>query len=420
MTIDDNVKYIYKGTTPVNEIYQGSILVWPTSPQRDYSQEYLTFEILTGGTISFRYVVWEGASYAKTIYYSLDSGSTWTSWTNSSTGTPISVQAGDVVMVKGNNSAYGEEYKVAYITSTASFNVYGNIMSLVGGDNFTGITALTTDYTFRNLFATSKVVSASNLVLPARTLSDNCYYGLFSGCLYLESAPKLPATSLTSFCYAYMFRNCSSLRAAPRLPATSLAVSCYEEMFFGCDSLTTAPALPATGLNAECYSKMFQGCIGLTSAPALPAETLAIGCYQYMFGSCRSLSAAPELPATTMEYGCYRAMFVNCVSLTTSPDLYADTLAGFCYAQMFQGCTGIETAPELLVATLEDGCYQDMFKGFSNLNYIKCLATSFGTLSTSGWVDGVAASGTFVKDPTASWSTSIAGIPTGWTVVDNE
>jgi hypothetical protein len=63
-----------------------------------------------------------------------------------------------------------------------------------------------------------------------------------------------------------------------------------------------------------------------------------------------------------------------------------------------------------------------MFYNCTNLNYIKCLATDISASNcTSNWVNGVAASGTFVKDPnitTSTWETGANGIPSGWTVQD--
>ena len=60
-----------------------------------------------------------------------------------------------------------------------------------------------------------------------------------------------------------------------------------------------------------------------------------------------------------------------------------------------------------------------MFYGCSSLNYIKCLATDItGSYTTTSWVYGVAATGTFVKDASMTgWTVdSVNGIPSGWTV----
>ena len=173
-------------------------------------------------------------------------------------------------------------------------------------------------------------------------------------------------------------------------------------------------------LKKYCGYRLFYGCTGLTTSPELPATTLANVCYGSMFYGCSSLTTAPELPATTLTVYCYAYMFYGCSSLTQAPELPATTLANYCYNCMFQNCTSITTAPELLAPTLSIWCYHEMFAGCSNLNYIKCLATDISaTDCTTNWVSGVAATGTFVKDPNAtSWTIGNNGIPTGWVVKD--
>jgi hypothetical protein len=140
---------------------------------------------------------------------------------------------------------------------------------------------------------------------------------------------------------------------------------------------------------------MFSDCTSLTTAPELPATTLADHCYGYMFSDCTSLTTAPELPATTLTNGCYNGMFYDCTSLTTAPGLPATTLTSYCYNSMFRGCT--------------------------KLNYIKMLATDISASNCLGsWVDGVASSGTFVKNPIMnSLPTGVSGIPSNWTVMND-
>ena len=64
------------------------------------------------------------------------------------------------------------------------------------------------------------------------------------------------------------------------------------------------------------------------------------------------------------------------------------------------------------------GCYGNMFQGCSSLNYIKAMFTTTPSSTyTSNWVNGVASSGTFVKNSAAQWDVSgVHGVPTGWTV----
>ena len=148
-----------------------------------------------------------------------------------------------------------------------------------------------------------------------------------------------------------------------------------------------------TSIGAFAFAILFSG-NGVVSAEnlILPATTLAESCYQNMFIGCDLLTVAPKLPATTLAYRCYRSMFYYCTSLTKAPELPATTLPIQCYSGMFEGCI--------------------------SLNYIKCLATDISaTYCTDDWVNGVASTGTFVKNPDmASWSTGSNGIPTGWAV----
>ena len=271
-------------------------------------------------------------------------------------------------------------------------------------------------YCYRDMFngCTSLAIAPE---LPATTLAEGCYDYMFYGCTSLASVPVLPATTLANNCYGFMFANCTSLTSAPELPATTLANNCYSYMFYGCTSLASAPVLPATTLATGCYSGMFEDCTSLTTAPELPATTLANNCYSYMFIG-TSLISAPVLPATTLAAWCYSDMFEGCHSLTSAPVLPATTLAEGCYSGMFEDCTSLTTAPELPATTLVTDCYADMFFGCDGLNYIKAMFTTTPSDTyTENWVSGVASSGTFVKNSSASWNvTGNNGVPSGWTV----
>lgn len=255
------------------------------NPDHDYSKDYLTFDVLTGGTIAWQTF---GAGTNKSIEYSVNGGA-WASITSTSTPPTISVSDGDKVRFRGTNSTYASSNAnyAGFGGGTAAFNVEGNIMSLVYGDNFINNTALTGTYNFCSLFKLTNAISAENLILPATTLTPHCYRALFA------NSPTV------------------------------------------------------------------------TVAPALPATTIAESCYRYMFQDC---------------------------SITTAPDLLAPILVTDCYDGMFHSCSG--------------------------LTYIKCLATDISAASaTTGWVQAVASSGTFVKDANTEWPTGVSGIPTRWVVV---
>ena len=352
---------------------------WTVKDKKDYLKEYLTFNILSAGTI-----VWatdKRAAYTTTIEYSTDSGETWTSITsNTGDSAPsITVNNGDVVQFRGGNTTYssGSSYN-SFNGSTAKFEVEGNIMSLIDSTNFAAATTLASSFNFFYLFRQcTGLTSAENLMLPATRLTEGCYRDMFNSCINLTTAPELPATTLARGCYMNMFSGCRSLTSAPALPATTLAKSCYAGMFGGCTSLTTAPELPVTTLAEVCYWGMFNGCTNLTTAPVLPATTLANDCYMGMFNGCTSLTKAPELPVTTLTRNCYNYMFQGCTSLTTAPVLPATTLASECYSSMFSGCRSLTTAPTLPATTLAYGCYRSMFSGCTGLTTAPALpATS--------------------------------------------
>ena len=214
-------------------------------PEHDYSQDYLTFRVLSGGTIAWNSL---GSGQAKTIQYSLNNGE-WTTIT-ASTSTTISVSAGDVVRFKGTNTSYaGSNANYSgFDGGTATFNIEGNIMSLVYGDNFIGNTGLTGTYNFCSLFKNSNVISAENLILPATTLTAHCYRALFAQCYLLEEAPELPATTLADSCYRYMFQD-AAITTAPDLLATTLLDHSYEGMFNRCSNLNYIKCL-ATDISA--------------------------------------------------------------------------------------------------------------------------------------------------------------------------
>ena len=363
---------------------------------------------------------------ANDLEYSTDQ-QIWTTLSNN-TASPA-INTGERIYLRGNATSAADMANMTlgmgYFNITQSCNVGGNIMSLLFNDDFEDKTDLTGyDMAFAYLFLQQPIVNASELILPATTLSMACYGSMFGGCTSLTAAPALPATTLATSCYNAMFGGCTSLTTAPELPATTLAKQCYYNMFDGCTSLTTAPALPATTLADNCYNIMFLKCTSLTTAPVLPPTTLAKSCYFQMFDGCTSLTTAPALPATTLTDGCYYAMFQRCTSLVTAPELPATTLASSCYGWMFQSCTSLVTAPELPATTLANQCYEYIFYNCTNLNYIKMLATDISASHClNNWVDGVSSTGTFVKNPALSEETigrGVSGIPEGWTVVDAE
>ena len=141
-------------------------------------------------------------------------------------------------------------------------------------------------------------------------------------------------------------------------------------------------------------------------------------CYFYLFSGA-ALTTAPELPSTTLGYGCYASMFQGCTSLTQAPVLPAEGLADFCYYYMFENCTALTQAPELPAYQLVDSCYAYMFQGCTSLNYVAAGFDNWVQNATSDWLNGVAATGTFVCpstliDNTPEDQRNTSTVPLGW------
>ena len=345
------------------------------------SREYLTFNILSSGTL-----YWTGT---QTLNYRKNNGN-WATF-----GSSLSVTSGDVVRFKGDNTTYnGGSFSASTVTR---FEAEGNIMSLINSTNYSGNTRLSANYAFRGLFkGCSALTSTENLLLPATSLTVECYADMFNGCVNLVGASMatvgLPATTLAPNCYNYMFAHCRSLTAAPKIKAVTLAENCFMDMFIDCTSLEEAPTLSAvTAMTYHCCANMFDGCTSLIKAPNLPANTLSAECYFQMFNGCTSLQTPPSLPATTLAEGCYSYMFNGCTKL--------------------KGIT-------LPATTLVGGCYQYMFRDCTSLTYVRCLATDISATDCTGqWLENVASTGTFATPSSTNWSTGTSGIPSGWTRV---
>jgi len=189
------------------------------------------------------------------LYYSRDYGQNWSEYTE-----PIETEYNENILFKGQLTANGSN-GIGKFATTGMFNVYGNVMSLIYGDNFSGNTAMTADYNFAHLLEDcDRLMDAHELILPSTTLMPHCYDSMFKGC---DSVTELPT-----------------------LKATTLAEGCYSYMFYGTEAITSLDSdyLPATTLAANCYSHMFEAS-GLIVTPYLPATTLVSGCYDYMFAN---------------------------------------------------------------------------------------------------------------------------------------
>ena len=221
----------------------GSVEAYQEAYVIDYYRRYFTFRITSPGKVVWYNSYSNSSTYTRTLQYSLDSGSTWTSLTSANnTSNGFDVVAGDVVMFKGNNEALSGRRKSSanfynqFTNTTAGFVAEGNVMSLLYGDNFVGndtLPSTASGYTFGALFnGCTSMSDATNLIIPAQVLLPYCYRNMFAGCRLTTGVPKLPAMTLAEGCYTNMFINCLTLETAPVLPARTLVKQCYDGMLY--------------------------------------------------------------------------------------------------------------------------------------------------------------------------------------------
>lgn len=201
----------------------------------------------------------------ETIKYKKSTDTSWKDYAFTGTeGAEISLNQGESVSFWSNNAALAQNsagYHYSQFVISDECYVYGNVMSMI--DDQEGATAehpkFSTDEeigagcAFYDLFRNCTTIlnhESKKLLLPATTLSSECYTNMFYGCTSLREAPEIAAETLASYCCYSMFRNCTSLEKGPVLKAKKLEQACYQSMFNSCYKLGSLTCL-ATNISAS-------------------------------------------------------------------------------------------------------------------------------------------------------------------------
>jgi hypothetical protein len=172
------------------------------------------------------------------IYYSLDDGATWNNQTLSSgTITFGTINEGEKIIFKCTTRNWASDWnKYNRFNGSKNFKVYGNVMSLLYGDNFTTNSEFSSGSTF-NLtglfYGTTTIIDASNLILPATICVRSCYNGMFRDATNLSHGPKeLPGLYGFQDSYSSMFEGCINLEEGPDINLISVSSSCCCQRMF--------------------------------------------------------------------------------------------------------------------------------------------------------------------------------------------
>lgn len=162
--------------------------------------------------------------------------------------TLIEAQASDIIQLYGDNDKYGDDLGPNTHMNIYCYSdcyVYGNFMSLISSTSFSTLKEFRTQeeygiwnsnsYAFAGFFYINDDINPhilnhpyKDMVLPATTLSEFCYLGMFIGCTNLTRAPELPATTLIAGCYNYMFSGCTDLNYVKCLATEIPNVDCTD------------------------------------------------------------------------------------------------------------------------------------------------------------------------------------------------
>ncbi len=176
-----------------------------------YSDGPLTLEPMTSGTATKITVTYTSSTAPNGLSYSINGGD---AVNIESSPMVIEANRGDKVSFFANRGSITESDGLN-IACDKSCYVYGNVMSLIAGNDYATATTLP-QYAFYQLFKNDsnryKIYSldSKDLLLPAKTLTNYCYYEMFINCGYNFKSIACSATNISATeCLTYWFSGTS-------------------------------------------------------------------------------------------------------------------------------------------------------------------------------------------------------------------
>ncbi|MCQ2344716.1 MAG: hypothetical protein MJ002_07355 [Paludibacteraceae bacterium] len=257
---------LYEGNRLIHEKTAGSTLTCNRNKVYNITTEtdFFCFEALQDDSkVKFHNNI---TGIVNNIEYIVKGQNTWQPYTDN---TEITLEkVGDKVYFRSTTTS---RKRICPIKAEGSgqLKVKGNIMYLLNINPSNSIPSFDGQFgAFEGVFTGFKtLIDASELELPAETLSENCYKSMFlnSGII---NAPKLPAETLAVGCYQLMFDGCSSLRTAPVLPAAVLVENCYNTMFYYCQYVYHITMKATSGFDRTGAMTNFVNMAGVTQTPS--------------------------------------------------------------------------------------------------------------------------------------------------------
>lgn len=375
--LTDGTTYKFRATIFYDGYVENTVSnVATATTERSNEQQYLTLTNTGNNNVSI-YLYGRNNTTRSNIYVSKNNGSTWTSYSSSTTspGTSLgTLRTGEKILFK-HTGTVGNTSIITRATAATDVELSGNVASVCFGDNFTG-TKTMPDTAFAYLFSNEGNVGSSNITIYADKLCFTSFNAVSSGGM------------------ANMFRNIY-LATSPDLSCITSVGQQGMTLTFANSSFGTLPDLSGiTSVGVSGMSNMF---------------------------SESHLRTGPDLSnvRTVADSGMLN-MFVNSTWLTTPPDISSITTIGKNgMKQMFTGCTALTAGPKLgALTSVGTTGLESLFQGCSRLTTAYAPTITWDTSKTKNWLFNVAASGTVYADASIINSipyNDVAGCPSGWT-----
>lgn len=246
-------------------------IVKGSTPPIDYTQEYLTFEPISSA-VTYSHGI-------QTFQYSLDDGETWSTCTTSQT---VTVNVGQKMKLKGSFNNINQDRDTNRFTATGgTWKAYGNLLSLLYGDTFASVTVLGKDGLLFCFYHCQNLIDIDNLKIPITSITiTRGLRATFRDCGF-SSVPSdlLPATTLSRECYMGTFEECANLVKAPLLPATTIPSYGYFAMFNNCTSLNEVTCLATSGIGGNKTQLFLNGVASSGTFYKAPSASWSTGQY---------------------------------------------------------------------------------------------------------------------------------------------
>ena len=190
-----------------------------------YYNQYLTIDITNHNEpedIQFKIPAEIGTDLVTSVSYSIDNGLNWITVNNvDNTAKSLYIDGHNFklstkILFKGVAKQYAANIngtmKYCYFSFGTDGNgsdIYGNILSMFYGENFADEVGFPENSSFNcyYMFKYADCTNIQNIILPVLT-TEGCYMNMFNGHVNVTKTPLLPALTLSKQCYISMFDIC--------------------------------------------------------------------------------------------------------------------------------------------------------------------------------------------------------------------